>query len=314
MQTAPFYAEAADGPEGGLADWVQAADGVKLRIGHWALKDGDCKGTVLLFPGRTEYIEKYGRAARDFAARGFAMAAIDWRGQGLADRLLPDRSLGHVGAFLDYQHDVAAMLDYARAQNLPEPYYLVAHSMGGAIGLRALMDGLDVKAAAFSGPMWGIAMSRMMRPVAHAIAAVARPLGLADARAPMTDAEAYVLTADLDDNTLTRDADMISYMRTHLEICPDLSLSGPTIHWVNQALGELRDLAAQKAPELPCFCAMGTNERIVDTTAIKLRMANWPDGALKTYTGGEHEIMMEVPATRADFFDRCAALFSQHSA
>jgi len=53
-------------------------------VGHWTGQH--VKGTVLLFPGRTEYIEKYGPAAADFLARGFATVVIDWRGQGLADR------------------------------------------------------------------------------------------------------------------------------------------------------------------------------------------------------------------------------------
>jgi uncharacterized membrane protein YbhN (UPF0104 family) len=35
---------------------------------------------------------------------------IDWRGQGLADRMLPDRRIGHVGKFSDYQTDLAAVL------------------------------------------------------------------------------------------------------------------------------------------------------------------------------------------------------------
>ena len=77
METAPFFAEIADAPEGGRAHWLVAEDGVRIRIGHWV--PADAAGTVLLFPGRTEYIEKYGRAARDFATRGFAMAAVDWR-------------------------------------------------------------------------------------------------------------------------------------------------------------------------------------------------------------------------------------------
>ncbi len=68
------------------------------------------KGTVLLFPGRTEYIEKYGRAARDLYQRGFATLTVDWRGQGLADRMLEDARIGHVHYFTDYQKDVAAMI------------------------------------------------------------------------------------------------------------------------------------------------------------------------------------------------------------
>ena len=59
---APFHADLADGPPGGRAVWLRTADEVRIRAGLW--RGGD-KGTVFLLPGRTEYIEKYGRAAGD---------------------------------------------------------------------------------------------------------------------------------------------------------------------------------------------------------------------------------------------------------
>ena len=51
---APFYADVADGPPGGRAVWLHAADGVRLRAGLWPLQGA--RGTVLLLPGRTEYV------------------------------------------------------------------------------------------------------------------------------------------------------------------------------------------------------------------------------------------------------------------
>ena len=71
MTPAPLYTDIADGPSGGQAFWLTAEDGVRLRAAIWP---GGSKGTVFLLPGRTEYIEKYGRAAGDLAARGFATA------------------------------------------------------------------------------------------------------------------------------------------------------------------------------------------------------------------------------------------------
>ena len=98
---APLYDEIADGPAGGVAAWVGTADGLTIRVAHWGA--GAPNGTVLLFPGRTEYVEKYGIIAHELGARGYAMATVDWRGQGLSGRLHPKPELGHVGAFRDYQ-------------------------------------------------------------------------------------------------------------------------------------------------------------------------------------------------------------------
>ncbi|MFN4172311.1 MAG: alpha/beta hydrolase, partial [Pseudorhodobacter sp.] len=161
---APFHADLAEGPEGGHAVWLRAADGVRIRLGLWPAGP---KGRVLIFPGRTEYVEKYGPFASDLARAGYGAAAIDWRGQGLADRLAPDPMLGHVGRFSDYQRDMAAVLAHLEATDGEAPRFLLAHSMGGCIGLRALTDGRDggmaVRAAAFSAPMWGIHFSPGMR-------------------------------------------------------------------------------------------------------------------------------------------------------
>ena len=165
MPDAPLYAEHAEAPPQGQACWLDAADGTRLRAAFW--RRGD-KGTVLLFPGRTEFIEKYGRTAADFAARGYAMACIDWRGQGLSDRLAPNRKLGHVEHFQDYQTDVDALIKLVRANGLPEPYFICAHSMGGAIALRALLNGADIKRTVMTAPMWGLNIEPLWRGLAQA--------------------------------------------------------------------------------------------------------------------------------------------------
>ena len=171
MEKAPFFSDVDDGPAGGHAVWLTCDDGVRIRLGVWP-HDG-AKGTVLLFPGRTEYIEKYGRAAADLAARGYATLAVDWRGQGLADRLMQDRAPGHVVEFADYQRDVRAVIAAAQEMDLPRPWHLIAHSMGGCIGLRALHEGLPVASAVFTGPMWGIELPRAIRPMAFTARSVA---------------------------------------------------------------------------------------------------------------------------------------------
>ncbi|MGB2127714.1 alpha/beta hydrolase, partial [Planktomarina sp.] len=107
LSPAPLNNDLARGPAGASGHWVQTRDGVRLRLGAW--RNG-AKGTVLILPGRTEYIEKYGGAAAALAQAGYSSLAIDWRGQGLSDRLLSDRLIGHVHRFSDYQQDVQTLL------------------------------------------------------------------------------------------------------------------------------------------------------------------------------------------------------------
>jgi lysophospholipase len=313
METAPLFHDVADGPAGGRAFWLRAADGVRIRVGHWPCAQGEAvRGTVLLFPGRTEYVEKYGRAAAELAARGYDTLTIDWRGQGLADRLLPDRRVGHVGRFTDYQKDVAAMVQAAQDLDLPRPYYLLAHSMGGCIGLRALMEGLPVAACAFTGPMWGIQMASATRPAAWVLSWGAPRLGLGHHLAPGTKPETYVLAEPFDDNTLTRDAEMYGYMRHQMTSYPQLCLGGPSLRWLNEALIEMAGLARRPAPPQPCLTYLGTQERIVCPARIAARMGGWAGGVLRQVQGGEHEVMMDTPATRAMVFTGVAAHFAAY--
>jgi lysophospholipase len=311
LQPAPFFADIAKGPEGGQAHWVKTSDGLRIRVGHWQT-DSTTKGTVLLFPGRTEYIEKYGSAAMDLAARGYATLTIDWRGQGLADRLLPERRLGHVDQFTDFQKDVAAVLELADRLALPKPYFLIGHSMGGAIGLRALIEGLPVKACIFTGPMWDIHIAPAMRPLGRLMGKIGPLLGLAGKLVPTMDMDNYVLVNEFEDNTLTNDPEAFQVMKDQLAAQPDLALGGPTIGWLGEGLKDCAALAAMASPALPCITFLGAQEQIVDCPAIHDRMARWPGGELEVLPDVQHEVMMETPDVRTHVFDRMCSLFDQY--
>ena len=304
---APYFSDLANGPEDATTFWLTTSDEIRIRMGVWN-RDAE-RGTVIIFPGRSEYVEKYGRAAHDMAIRGFASVAIDWRGQGLGQRLNPNPALGHVEQFLDYQHDVAAVLAQMRAMGLPEPYYLLGHSMGGCIGLRALHEGLPVEAAAFTAPMWGIQISPALRPVAWTLSSVSRPLRFSHVFAPGQVPAPYVMRVTYEENHLTGDEEMFEWLRSHLLAKHELGLGGPSLHWLNEALFETRRLARMPSPDVPCLTYLGSREAIVEADRIHERMASWPTGRLEIVEGSQHEIMMEGPAIRRRLFDDLATHF-----
>ena len=90
---------------GGLVTDLQMrvfdADGVSLRYAYWPRPAARTRGTVCVFPGRTEKIEKYFETAEDLRGRGFAVAVLDWRGQGGSQRLLRNPMQVHGGQFSD---------------------------------------------------------------------------------------------------------------------------------------------------------------------------------------------------------------------
>ncbi len=310
---APFYSDVAYGPEGGKAYWLTAEDGLQIRMGVWDGREtGANKGTVLIFPGRTEYIEKYGMSAQRLAERGYSSIAIDWRGQGLGQRMLSDRLIGHVEKFTDYQKDVRAVLAAVEALDLPKPLFLFAHSMGGCIGIRALMENLPVEAAMFTGPMWDIALPKWRRTAGWVITAMTPHVGLDKNLAPGSLRTSYVEANPFPNNMLTSDPDMYALLREQLAKYPDLGLGGPSNMWVREALTECRDLKLRPTPNIEVLTFLGTNERIVDVDVIHDRMARWPNGTLEMVDGGEHEIAMEGLETQAMVFDKTAALFDKY--
>ena len=132
------------------------------------------------------------------------------------------------------------------------------------------------------------------------------------AYAPTTGPTPYVQKAAFAGNTLTKDRANWDAMVAHLDAQPALALGGPTIAWLHAAFVECHDLARLPSPDVPCYCAVGTDERVVATGPIRRRMADWPNGRLDVFPGAEHEVIMEKPATRTRFFDATAALFDAH--
>lgn len=307
LTPAPFFTDVHPGPEGGAAYWALTSDEKRIRVGHWPVENA--RGTVLLFPGRTEYIEKYGVTANELAEKRLATLCVDWRGQGLADRLVKDPLVGHVEAFADYQKDVAAMMRAARALSLPRPFFLLAHSMGGCIGLRAVMEGLSVQAAAFSAPMWDIRIDPPLRTIAQVLSTVMPHFGKGSNLPPGRTTKPYVLDAVFDDNMLTTDKEMYKMMCDQLVAHPELCLGGPSYVWLREALAETKHLSSRAAPNLASIAWLGTRERIVGVDEIKKRMTRWTGGELIMVDGAEHEVLMEGPATRSFVLDGIEKLF-----
>src|SRR5262249_22238001 len=122
-------------PDGAVSGTLKTRDGVTLRFARWGPPPGR-KGTVCLFQGRAEFIEKYFETVRDLRARGFAVATLDWRGQGLSDRALRNPRKGYVRSFNDYGTDLETFINEVVLPDCPPPLFALAHSMGASVLLR----------------------------------------------------------------------------------------------------------------------------------------------------------------------------------
>ncbi|WP_341369128.1 alpha/beta hydrolase [Yoonia sp. BS5-3] len=312
MEQAKYYSDIADGPETANAYWMTTDDNVRVRVGIYATNT-EAKGTILLMLGRFGYMERYGRVAKTFADNGYSTAVIDWRSQGLSDRMADDPQAGHIHRFSDYQKDVAALLAAVEELELPKPYYLVGVSMGACIGLRAMLDDLPVDAAAFISPMWGIKMSTLQRVAAWPISWASQKVGLSHKYVPGESGDIYVLNTPFEDNNLTHNADMYDYWVDQAKKAPELQIGGPTLSWLYEALSECRSLSSVPSPDIPCITFCGELDQLVDNSSIKRRMEQWPDGQFAMIRNAKHDVLTETEEVGGDVMGQIFQFFAENT-
>ena len=308
---APLMSQIADAPAGGRAVWLDA-NGVRIRAAIWS---GGERGTALIFTGRTEYIEKYGRVAAALVKRGYAVVTLDWRGQGLSERALAEPMKGHVGDFAEFQHDVAAVLRLIEDEDLPAPLTLFCHSMGGCIGARALADDrITPVATVMSAPMLSIRMRPHEMGLAPVLIGASRIFGLDDRFTPSPQPTVpYVEKTSFAKNVLTTDAEYYDWMRQHLVAEPKLGLGPPTIGWLARAIEETKALARASVYPGPVLAILGGAEEVVAPSAIRDYAKRQPACELLEVPGAKHEIFMECAAMQDLAWRRIDAFLDQHS-
>src|SRR5471030_622851 len=116
------------------------AVGASLRAARFPAVPGvPDRGTCVLLNGQTEFIEKYFETIDELRGRGFAVATMDWRGQGGSERFLSDDSRkGYVKDFCEYDDDLAAFMAQVIEPMGDTGPIALAHSMGGHNLLRYL--------------------------------------------------------------------------------------------------------------------------------------------------------------------------------
>jgi lysophospholipase len=295
-------------PENAVTGMLKTPDGASLRFARWAPPPGR-KGTVCLFGGRAEFIEKYFETVRDLRARGFAVATLDWRGQGLSERALGDPFKGHVGDFSEYDTDLETFMREVVLPDCPPPLFAIAHSMGATILIRAAYRGHRwFDRLVLTAPMVKLALQPMLG-YANRVARVLRLSGLGSAYIPGGDAT-VLATKSFVGNILTSDPVRYARMVAILEAAPNLGVGAPTIAWANAAFKAMERLADPTYPaqiRQPILIAAAGRDQLVSTPAIEEFAIHLRAGAHVVVAGALHEILMEQDHYRMQFWAACDA-------
>jgi lysophospholipase len=293
-------------PSGAIAGTFQGHDKLALRFARWDATRGPRKGTVCLFQGRGEFIEKYFEVVADLRRRGFAVATMDWRGQGGSGRLLANPRKGHVRSFADFDRDLALFMKEIVLPDCPPPYIAMAHSMGGHILLRnAVLPSSWFTRMVLSAPMIAISPKMLSSPrLSRAYAEIVCALGLGSRYAP-GGSDGSLESEPFEGNTLTSDPERYARNRMVIEAAPRLGLGSPTVGWLRAALRSIAQLAAPDYParvQVPLLLFAAGNDTIVSTTAIEEFGQKLKVGSHVLIPQARHEILQETDEVRKDFW------------
>ena len=287
-------------PSGGDSFFYKTLDGVNLRIAIW--NETSSKGTILLQSGRTEFIEKYYEVIQEFINRGFCVALMDWRGQGLSDRVAKNIRIGHVDNFSDYDSDFEEVIRKVYQDSCPKPWIAVGHSMGGCLVASNAAKNTDLfDAIILCAPMLSLQMPNLIKKLTYILGfmtkiglkekAVARPEWHEDKGWHENPFIENQVTSDP-----TRYERTIMLIREHQE----LAIGGLTIGWVYGALKRTKVMISPgwiKKIEQPLLLLNATKDKLVNPKENK-KICGQSNIVIVKDIESEHEILMETDLIR----------------
>jgi lysophospholipase len=282
------------------------AVGADLRAARFDAAPGvPSRGVCVLLNGQTEFIEKYFEVIDELRGRGFAVATMDWRGQGDSTRATKDSRKSFVGDFSEYDQDLDTLMNWIVTPMLApgDRPVALAHSMGAHILLRTLVKRPEsFKACALSAPMIAISFRGQREFLVRAVTAFQVWRGRhtdwvwgMEARDPHK--------MNFASQMVTSDPQRFERTQMLLREHPDLRLAGATWGWLAAAIASMDWLGRQAASITTPLLVVGAGrDRICITPAAKAFAQAAPHADYVEIKEAGHEIMMEHNAIRAEFW------------
>jgi len=283
-----------------------APDGHAIRRIDWP-RPAQSRGSLLFLGGRGDAYEKYLETLEYWFGEGWAVTAIDWRGQGGSGRLGDDDATGHIGDFAHWIDDLRGFWRDWKAEsgaNRPaqEKHVLIGHSMGGQLALRGVAEGAaDPDALVLVAPMLGFAGPPLKPWMWHGAARVMAALGPVS-RPAWKMGEKPGQPAGARQGILTHDVSRYEDELYWREKRPQLRLGAPSWGWVERAAESMRRTARADVlakVTIPVLVLSTSADRLVSARAIRRAVHLLPDARLMEFgTESAHEILREGDEVR----------------
>lgn len=291
-------------PLGASAGYLDIRKGIRVRYASWQSSLHERRGTVCIFPGRNEFIEKYFEVVGELRRRGFAVAVLDWRGQGGSSRLTRGTSKGHVRDFVDYEEDLHHFMKGVVLPDCPMPYYALAHSMSAAVLFNAATKrGCWFNRMVMTAPMVELKGLPMSQAACARLAGALSLFGFGKNALPGNPSR--WVSEEFEGNPLTSDRERFTRNVGVLQTAPGLAAGPPTIGWLSaafEAMARLRDEKYAPRIRVPSLLVTAGDDRIVSDLAIEDLSARLRAGSQIVLRGSRHEILQERDAIREQFW------------
>ncbi|PZQ48674.1 MAG: alpha/beta hydrolase [Micavibrio aeruginosavorus] len=299
-------------PEGWIThSFTNPATGHKIHYGRVYPKDSVPKAVIVCFTGLSEFSEKYFEVAHDMLDRGYAFWIMDWQYQGRSGRMNKFVQRRHSDGF---DSDISDMKFFVEDYVLPAavhpdvgriPLVMLAHSLGGHLGLRFLSEYPEkFDAAALSAPFLGIYKFSPFTGFAVRLLTTFCPWIKTSYIPGGTDwSENFRKSDAMDKFSSDPLRDTIHAFWSKSDAA--LQVGQPTLGWAAEALRSLAYMHRRSVLEkikIPVLFALAGKDEIVDNAAIRHATAHLPHGQLLELSGARHEILMEHDEYRSVFF------------
>ena len=290
-----------------FSEW-RAPDGWRCRRMDWPAPTGaKLRGSLLFANGRGDFIEKYLEACAHWHAAGWNVTAFDWRGQGGSQG-----AGASLASFDPMVGDLAALVAEWRSA-VPGPHVAVAHSMGGHLLLRTLIERRPrLDAAVLVAPMIRVNSAPLSPTLAPWITDWMCLVGWRDEkvfRPPPGVADPGGRRQRVLTGSQERYEDELYWWAQE----PGFNLGGVTWGWMRAAYRSSAAFtpARLRAVETPVLLIGTDRDRLVSAAAIREAAALLPRAQLHMYADARHEILREADPIRLDALARIDAFLAE---
>ena len=251
-------------------------------------------GTMIVSHGFTESVEKYREVIYYFLKEHYNVFLLSHRGHGKSIRETKnsDFSLTHVKSFCDYVEDFRGFIEEiaVKEAGTKTPFYIYAHSMGGAIAVKYLqMYPGRISKAVLTAPMLDI---RLEIPTLGAEAISYYMVKTGRGEEYITGQRPFSKTPSFEESSCSSRERYEYYFNKKLA-CPELQNNAGSYSWLFESLKVIRQIEKEKRKiQIPVCIFTAEYDNLVSRRGQIDLAERIPDSCLVLVEDTKHEIYM----------------------